>query len=99
MSALTITEIKGYLDELELELSAQQLRQLLFMLEKMEMLSVESRSNQRFYVSRLDKNFIRWKSKEGVVDKGRFRFKILEHYEAKDKKRFRALQRARRGVD
>lgn len=95
MSALTVTEIRDYLGELGIEIALGQVRKTLFILEKMNLLAVAARSNQRFYVSTEDREFIRWKPRGDLVDKSKFRFDILKHYEVRDKKRFRALQHVR----
>jgi DNA-binding transcriptional ArsR family regulator len=95
MSALTVTEIREYLRALGVQKTLGQVRKTLFILEKMRMVTVVARSNQRFYVSTEDREFVRWKSKSGAVDKGKSRFNIIEFYGAADKKRFLALQQVR----
>jgi hypothetical protein len=95
MSALTVTEIRDYLHALGIEQQQGQVRKTLFILEKMSMVAMVARSNQRFYISTEDREFIKWKSKGETIDKGKSRFNTIEFYKANDKKRFRALQQVR----
>jgi hypothetical protein len=61
MSALTITEILSYLEKLEIDEELPKLRQRLFILEKMGVISVIARSNQRFYVSVKNEQFLNFR--------------------------------------
>lgn len=95
MSALTVTEIRDYLQVLGVDVALGQVRKTLFILEKMDLIAVAARSNQRFYVSTEDREFVRWKRRDEVLDKAKVRFNIIRYYEESDKKRFRALQHVR----
>ena len=95
MSALTITELVSFLGSLGIEVAQSDLKQTLFILEKMELVAVEARSTQRFYVSKINKSFIKWSPLGGVFDPSRYQLEVVRYYERDDKKRFRALQQSR----
>lgn len=95
MSALTITELVSYLEICGVNLTQSELRQTLFILEKMGLIAIEARSTQRFYVSKIDRSFIKWNYLVDVFDAARFQSEVAKYYENDDKKRFRALQQSR----
>lgn len=95
MSALTVGEIRGFLKDFGIELSQAALRQKLFLLVKIGLLKIEPSGDQRFYVSNDAREFVSVPTDERVFDKDRFRTDVISYYTAHDKKRFRALQRAR----
>jgi hypothetical protein len=95
-SALTLREIKSLFDGFEYMKQESELKQLLFILEKVELLAMEPNGNQRFYVSIEPKQFFRFHLRDNSFDLSRFRTDVLAHYERSDKKRFRAIQEVRR---
>jgi hypothetical protein len=95
MSALTLNEIALYIDIFGVVLSNDDLRQALFMLEKLGLVAIVARSRQRFYVSRGSVDYIKWGVRRDQLDLSRFEMDVVRHYEAADKKRFRAIQEAR----
>jgi hypothetical protein len=95
MSALTITEIASYIEIFDVDLSNDELRQALFILEKLDLISIVARSRQRFYVSKNKSDYIRWSVRPAELDLARFRMEVVRYYEVSDKKRFRALQESR----
>nr|WP_225540524.1 retron St85 family effector protein [Xanthomonas sp. XNM01] len=97
MSALTITEIELYLDLFDVKMSNEDLRQAMFILERLELVYIVARSRQRFYVAKGSSDFIRWSIKRSELDLERMQMDIARYYEEVDRKRFRAIQEVRRG--
>jgi hypothetical protein len=96
MSALTITELHGYLARIDISVTFTELRRQLFLLAKVNLLKIEAAGDQRFYVVNDSREFITlYSAVTGHFDKSRFRSDVISHYKRSDKKRFRALQRAR----
>ena len=95
-SALTLREMRGILDKLGHVKTESELKQFLFILEKVELIAVEPKGDQRFYVGIEDRQFYRFHLREGTVDFSRFRADQLTKYEKEDKKRFKAIQEVRR---
>jgi hypothetical protein len=96
MSALTIGEIRNFLNGLGIEANLTSLRQQLFLLAKVGLLKVEPSGEQRFYVINDAREFLILHAEgRDFFDKSRFRSDVISHYSRADKKRFRALQRAR----
>ncbi|MHC9143368.1 retron St85 family effector protein [Pseudomonas aeruginosa] len=95
-SALTLRELKAMLEALGCPRSESEIRQTLFVLERVRLISMEPKGDQRFYISRHDKGFVRLHITDDNFDPSRFRSDLLERYEKEDKKRFRAIQEARR---
>ncbi len=95
MSALTLGEISSFFEELGIHIDLREIKRILFMLENVELISIEPRSMQRFYLSRIDKSYVNWGRGAGPFDARRFQSDVLEFYKTSDKKRFRMLQRAR----
>jgi len=93
--ALTIGEIKEFLERLGVRKTQAQVKKVLFMLELMEMLRVVARSSQRFYVSLIDRELVRWKVEQGVFDRGKIAYGVANFYEKTDKRRFRVIQEVR----
>jgi len=92
---LTIGEIKEFLERLGVRKTQAQVKKVLFMLELMEMLRVVARSSQRFYVSLIDRELVRWKVEQGVFDRGKIAYGVANFYEKTDKRRFRVIQEVR----
>lgn len=95
MSALTISEISEYSSLFGVKLSDEELRQMLFILGRLELVSVVARSRSRFYVTKRESDFIRWGAAKPFVDLERFQMDVVRYYEQADKRRFRAIQEAR----
>ncbi|MDR2014351.1 MAG: retron St85 family effector protein [Azoarcus sp.] len=95
-SALTLSEIRGILEQLGLPKTEPELRQYLFLLEKVELIAKEPKSDRRFYVGIEDRLFYRFQIRDGAVDLFRFRADVVEDYKKSDKKRFRAIQEVRK---
>jgi len=93
--ALTVGEIRDFLEKLGVNKAQAQVRKILFMLEQMSMLRVVARSSQRFYVSLIDRDLVRWKVGKGSLDRGKIAFNVISFYERTDKRRFRVIQEAR----
>lgn len=95
MSALTLGEINSFCNGLGINIDVREIKRIIFILEKVELISIEARSSQRFYLSSIDKSYVNWGKGAVAFDARRFQSDVLEFYKASDKKRFRALQRAR----
>ena len=94
--SLTFKEIQAYLRRLGVEVSDSKLHQFLYILEKLEFLFKEPKGTQRFYISRDERSFVSFEARSQQFDLMRFRLDVMEHYEKKEKKRFRAIQEVRR---
>lgn len=95
-SALTLREMRSLLEKLGHAKSEIELKQFLFILERVGLIAVEPKGDQRFFVGILEEQFYWFQLREGTVDYSRFRADLLLEYEHQDKKRFRAIQDARR---
>lgn len=95
-SALTLREMRALLDKFGNPRSETELKQFLFILERVGLLAVEPKGDQRFYVGIVEKLFYRFHIKDDTFDFSRFRSDQLAEYMQSDKKRFRAIQEARR---
>lgn len=95
MSALTLGEIGSFCDALGIHIDEREVKRIIFILEKVDLISIEARSSQRFYLSRIDKSYVNWGKDTAAFDARRFQSDVLEFYKTSDKKRFRMLQRAR----
>jgi hypothetical protein len=95
-SALTLRELRQLLVGLGIECSETDLKQTLFLLQRVGLLAMEPKGDQRFYVSVEPRQFVRLGFRDGPFDLMRFRTDSLSGYERGDKKRFRAIQEVRR---
>lgn len=95
-SALTLREIRTLLEKLENPMAESEIKQFLFLLERVGLIAVEPKGDQRFYVGIVDKLFYSFHIREGSQDFLRFRSDQLAEYGKSDKKRFRAIQEARK---
>ncbi|MCY1374948.1 hypothetical protein D9M69_623230 [compost metagenome] len=95
-SALTLRELKATLEALGCPRTESEIKQILFVLERVQLISMEPKGDQRFYISRREKEFVKLNITDPSFDLNRFRSDLLEKYEKEDKKRFRAIQEARR---
>jgi hypothetical protein len=95
-SALTLREIRPLFEKLGNPKTEYEIKQFLFILERVGLIAVEPKGDQRFYVGIIDKLFYLFHKREGTLDFSRFRSDQLAEYASSDKKRFRAIQEARR---
>jgi len=95
-SALTLREMRAVLEQLGHPKIESELKQYLFLLEKVRLIAVEPKGDQRFYVGIEDRQFYWFQSHGGVVDYSRFRSDRIADYAQNDKKRFKAIQEVRR---
>jgi hypothetical protein len=93
-SALTLREMKVSLEILGRPMQESELKQYLFLLEKVRLIAVEPKGDHRFYVGIDDRQFYRFHFRAGV-DLNRFRSAQVADYEQNDKKRFKAIREAR----
>ena len=95
-SALTLREMRGILEQLGHPKIESELKQYLFLLEKVRLIAVEPKGDQRFYVGIEDRQFYWFHLREEAVDLSRFRSNQLADYAKNDKKRFKAIQEVRK---
>jgi len=95
-SALTLREMRRILEQLGHSKTESELKQYLFLLEKVGLIAVEPKGDQRFYVGVEERQFYWFQMREGTVDFSRFRADQIADYTQNDKKRFRAIQEARK---
>ncbi|MFL9994668.1 retron St85 family effector protein [Paraburkholderia sediminicola] len=94
-SALTVRELRHLLNEAGLEKGEHELKQVLYLLERVRLIALEPKGDQRFYVAITGNQYLKLHIDDGPFDAARFRSDILAKYSASDKKRFRAIQEAR----
>lgn len=94
-SALTIRELKTLFKGFGYDKSETDIKQILFLLEKVGFIVMEPKGDQRFYVSLEARQFFKFHISDQSFDLDRFRIDTLTHYESEDKKRFRAIQEVR----
>lgn len=97
-TALSIREIRECLESLSIEKNESEVRQVLFHLQKIGLIVMEPKGLQRFYIATDDHQFIKLHIESTTYDLGRFRNDVLADYRKNDKKRFAAIQSARRQV-
>lgn len=95
-SALTLREIRQLLDQLGCARTESDVRQLVFLLQRVGLIAMEPKGDQRFYVSIEDKQYLHLAFRDKTFDAMRFRSDLITHYEKDDKKRFRAIQEVRK---
>lgn len=93
MAALTVTEVRDFLLSLGVDLKQKEIKQTLFLLERLQLISMVPSGEQRFYVGKSGANFLYWKATSGHFDVDRFKFDAVAFYKKNDKKRFRAIQK------
>lgn len=96
MHALKLSEIEEYLDLFGAKMLPDELKQAMFMLDKIGLVAIAARGRDRFYIANDKSDFIRWGVRPTDLDLHRIQMEVARHYETSDKKRFRALQEARR---
>ena len=95
-AALTLRELRQLLEDLGCERSESEVKQLLFLLQRVGLIAMEPKGDQRFYVGVSDKQHVHLALRDKRFDAMRFRSDLLAHYEKEDKRRFRAVQEVRR---
>ena len=95
-SALTLRELRQLMTSLGCDRTESELKQLLFLLERVGLLAMEPKGDQRFYIGIDAREHVRLGFREDRFDVMRFRSDLLSFYEREDKKRFRAIQEVRR---
>lgn len=96
-SALTIRELRDNLRALGLEISEGDIKQALYLLEQVDLITMEPSGSQRFYVTLSSHDHLIHPA-DNQVDLDRIRLNTLETYSSRDKKRFRAIQQVRKRV-
>lgn len=95
-SALTLREIKNALDTLGINKKENELRQILFLLQKVNLVVMEPKGDLRFFVSIVDDLFYKFSFKnQERVDTVRAISDIVAKYNVHDKKRIRVIQSVR----
>jgi hypothetical protein len=95
-SALTVRDVFNCLSKLGLPWLEPDIRQALFLMEKMNLLTMEPSGNQRYFVANDDRLFLKFHIESPTYDLSRFRNDVLDDYKKNDKKRFRAIQNVRK---
>lgn len=95
-AALTIREIRDLFKAFDCEKSEAELKQTLYLLEKVGLLTMEPKGDQRFYVGIEPRQFFQFHPRDGHFDLVRYRNDVLIDCSKNDKKRFRAIQEARK---
>lgn len=97
--ALPLKEIGEFLELLSIKIDVNRLKQYLFLLEKCGLLRIKAQGHGRYYYCenwspRISFSYI----SEGVVDKERLRFDIVEFYDAHEKTRAEVIKRIRKAA-
>lgn len=95
-TALSIREIRDCLTLLRIEKEESEVRQVLFLLEKIGLIVMEPKGGQRFYLATNEHQFIKLHMESPTYDLERFRSDVLTDYRKNDKKRFAAIQAVRK---
>lgn len=95
-SALTVRELRQLLDGLGCTRTETEVKQLVFLLQRVGLIAMEPKGDQRFYVGIADRQYVQFSLRDKTFDSLRFRSDLLAYYEKEDKRRFRAIQDARR---
>ena len=95
-SALTLRELRQMLSEMGCVRTETEVKQLVFLLQRVDLIAMEPKGDQRFYVGIDEREHVHFALRDKTFDAMRFRSDLLAHYEKEDKKRFRAIQDVRR---
>lgn len=95
-SALTLRELRQLLSDLGCVRTETEVKQLVFLLQRVGLIAMEPKGDQRFYISNSDTEHLQFALRDKTFDSMRFRSDLLAHYEKTDRKRFRAIQDVRR---
>ena len=99
MAALTIREIKDFLGKINIHKSEGEVRQIMFMLKLVGMITMEPKGSQRFYMAIKNEPFLHLHLSTPGFDLDRFRSDVLSAYFEEDKKRFKVIQSVRAAHD
>ncbi len=97
-SALSLREIHDCLERMGVQRKESEIKQALYLLERVGLLVMEPSGMQRFYVANDDRQFLQFHLETSTFDLDRFRTDVLGDYRKNDKKRFRAIQAVRQRV-
>lgn len=95
-SALTLRELRDLLNELGCVRTESEVKQIVFLLQRVGLIAMEPKGDQRFYVNIVDKEYVAFALRDKNFDVLRFRSDILNLYSKTEKKRFRAIQDVRK---
>lgn len=95
-AALTIREIRDLFLAFDCGKTEAELKQTLYLLEKVGLLTMEPKGDQRFYVGIETRQFFQFHHRDAHFDLDRYRSDVLADYNKNDRKRFRAIQEARK---
>lgn len=95
-SALTLRELCNLLHQLGCNRTETEVKQLVFLLQRVGLIAMEPKGTQRFYVGIEKRQHVQFALRDKTFDAMRFRSDLLVHYDKEDKKRFRAIQDVRR---
>lgn len=95
-AALTVRELRMLMIGLGVNYTEAELKQLLFLLERVDLVAMEPKGDRRYYVTIDDREHIHLGIRDRNFDTMRFRSDVVSQYEKDDKKRFRAIQDVRR---
>lgn len=95
-SALTLRELRDLLNELGCIRTESEVKQIVFLLQRVGLIAMEPKGDQRFYVNIVERQYVNFTMRDNNFDVMRFRSDILASYNSKEKKRFRAIQDVRR---
>lgn len=95
-SALTLREIKKLFADFEIQKTETDLRQTLYLLEKVGLIAMQPKGDQRFFVARDSRQFFQFHLRDRYFDFLRFRNDLLRDYEKNDKRRYHAVLEARK---
>jgi hypothetical protein len=94
-SALTLRELRQLLADLGCTKSETEVKQLLFLLQRVGLIAMEPKGDQRFYVAIDDRQHLQFALRDKTFDIMRFRSDLLSHYDREDKKRIRVIRDVR----
>lgn len=95
-SALTLRELRDLLNELGCVRTESDVKQIVFLLQRVGLIAMEPKGDQRFYVNIIEKEYVTFALRDKNFDVMRFRSDILALYSKTEKKRFRAIQDVRK---
>ena len=94
-SALTIGEIRELFSAFGIAQTQTEIKQKLFLLERVGLVQMEPKGDQRFYVSLRAGRYLTMTARDPKFDLDRYRSDLLQDYGSNDKKRFRAIAQVR----
>ncbi len=94
-SALTLREIRELFAAFGIQKTDTEVKQKLFLLERVGLLKMEPKGEQRFYVGLISSRHFHLHLRDQRLDLDRYRSDTLEIYAKEDIRRFRAIQQVR----